>query len=754
DESYAFRGSKKWQALQYSKPVSKNTWYSAQFWVDVPFNGLDKVQGKYNVAIKPSNLTVIESVSQNKIVILDPWYDSAWGYRKEFTVTGSTAGAQTNYQMNINVYYGNGPDSPGLAREPSSGTYTAGATTNSTRIVCASLTSAVDDYYNGATVYNVTRSASAIVTDYVGATKIITCTAIAAQQNGDAFQIVGYPTIYLNSKCQTDFDDVRFTKSDGVTLLSHWSGVYTISGNAYVWVKIDVIPASPTTTSFYIYYGNVSATSASSGADTFIQFDNFEDAATWSAHLTDVGAVTKTRDLAVFKHGVASLKLVDDNAGVGEGVEWAFGTSVTKSRLIFWSRPEQTNQQVNFIGGEGASTGAFTLFRPTATIGYYDGAYSDLRAYAATTWYKLELRYDTNADTYDIYIDDVLWEKGAAFQNARTYFDNLRTASTAAGIPVWYMDTMLLTKYCNPEPLVTSWGEIETTGGVASTLIVSNAKVFSSYINDGDWFITCLYTNLYEPYYSNGSSASELFYIQLYDGANVIAQTKCAAWGYKPGSIYLSAAMVAPLTWGQAYQVRLYGNFTGNPTASYTLVASDWKGTDLSLLDSWARSATVLLEDYYGATLSAYVSGKGLCLNDEGSVVFTTGCPTLDSVRPNLFQTVSSTPKYIEGSFTQGYQSELVWQTSLGSTLTGIFTNLGGMFSLSGAVIGMILAFIFYAVIVAVAFTPGNAIAAIIIPLPVMLAAWYVGVIALVVMGVVCAFATVLLIWYTWLRNA
>jgi|GEM_PF-3127661 len=64
---------------------------------------------------------------------------------------------------------------------------------------------------------------------------------------------------------QSDFDDLRFTTSTGV-LLSHWLEAYD-STQAIVWVKVPSIPANGSTT-IYIYYGNPSASSASSIANT------------------------------------------------------------------------------------------------------------------------------------------------------------------------------------------------------------------------------------------------------------------------------------------------------------------------------------------------------------------------------------------------------------------------------------------------------------------------------------------------------
>jgi len=77
--------------------------------------------------------------------------------------------------------------------------------------------------------------------------------------------------VYCNSHCRSDFGDIRFTKSDGNTLLPYWVESKVNSDYAIIWVKNDNTPQ----TTGYIYYGNTGANSASNGDDTFILFDDF-----------------------------------------------------------------------------------------------------------------------------------------------------------------------------------------------------------------------------------------------------------------------------------------------------------------------------------------------------------------------------------------------------------------------------------------------------------------------------------------------
>ena len=121
---------------------------------------------------------------------------TGWSYRKQITIAGSTAGAQTNYQMKLTINRSTGTDSGS--------------------------------------------------------------------------------TVYLGTKCASDYKDIRFTKTDGTTLLDYWIESST-STTATVWVELDSIPASPATATFNLYYGNSGATPSSNIQNTFVFGDDFED---------------------------------------------------------------------------------------------------------------------------------------------------------------------------------------------------------------------------------------------------------------------------------------------------------------------------------------------------------------------------------------------------------------------------------------------------------------------------------------------
>jgi len=75
--------------------------------------------------------------------------------------------------------------------------------------------------------------------------------------------------VYLNGKCRMDFGDIRFTKSDGVTLLDYWMEKKVDGDYAVFWVEIkDDLSNSDVT--IYIYYGKNDVTTTSNLKNTFL----------------------------------------------------------------------------------------------------------------------------------------------------------------------------------------------------------------------------------------------------------------------------------------------------------------------------------------------------------------------------------------------------------------------------------------------------------------------------------------------------
>jgi len=280
---------------------------------------------------------------------------------------------------------------------------------------------------------------------------------------------------------------------------------------------------------------------------------------------------------------------------------------------------------------------------------------------------------------------------------------------------------------------------------------VHGANVYEGYLYDGDWLVVVSYKNIFEPYYTGGSSRDS-FYVQLTNADNtLIAQTPMPEWGYKPGALYLSNTTVSALEWGALYKVALSSVESPHYNETYTLTSGDWRGTGLILLDDWCLTVANSMGDYYGVDLVIETASKGFVLNEQGGVMFLNGIPYLDKIRPGLFMIATEGIDYTDPTWTGNYESGLdEWDAAVGAQLTGIFNDAGDMVNLSGKNIGIMLIFLLYAGIATSAFVIGHGTAGMALALPVLIVGVYFGFIPFAAMGVAIAVTVILLARQLW----
>jgi hypothetical protein len=98
-------------------------------------------------------------------------------------------------------------------------------------------------------------------------------------------------TVPYDADMQSDFDDLRFTADDGVTLVPHWTERVVANTTAEVWVQVPTLPASDTATLF-MYYNNVTASSTSSSTATFAVIEAFESTVVGTDYVGDTNLFT------------------------------------------------------------------------------------------------------------------------------------------------------------------------------------------------------------------------------------------------------------------------------------------------------------------------------------------------------------------------------------------------------------------------------------------------------------------------------
>ncbi len=87
----------------------------------------------------------------------------------------------------------------------------------------------------------------------------------------------------------SDFDDLRFTQSNGTTLVDAWCEVKVDDTSATVWVEFPSTPANTVEQTYYMYYGKSDAVSDWDIDATFLFGDDFPGSS-FDAHWTSVDA--------------------------------------------------------------------------------------------------------------------------------------------------------------------------------------------------------------------------------------------------------------------------------------------------------------------------------------------------------------------------------------------------------------------------------------------------------------------------------
>lgn len=319
---------------------------------------------------------------------------SGWTNRKKITISGSTAGAQTDYQILFEVHYGYGEDSGN--------------------------------------------------------------------------------DIYCEELCRVDFGDIRFTKSDGETLIDYWIEEKENENYCKVWVEVPSIPASPDTVDIYIYFGNDSATSLSDGDDTFLFFDDFNDNSLDSSKWSTAGGGTWTEQnnrmefsgVAGDGYGflVSSFDTNDDQHILIQ-VRQYWDTGLYGEGGIAWHYQDTNNWY-------GSSPTTYTDPNRFRIWKYVGGSYSSLTytefTYSQDEWYTHKLILSGSSSYTAQFQDSVNLEITASdtsFSSGKFTLQVYVSGSETGTLKIYY-DNVLIRKYVDPEPSISSIGSLEAKWGL------------------------------------------------------------------------------------------------------------------------------------------------------------------------------------------------------------------------------------------------------------------------------------------------
>lgn len=295
-------------------------------------------------------------------------------------------------------------------------------------------------------------------------------------------------------KCLPTFNDIRFTTSDGETLLDYW--IESITGTtpnqlATIWVEFNSI--GTTATPFYMYYDNPGATAVSNGVNTFIAFDNFE----WGVDGDVIGTAIGDPTLNTWKTAATPTRISTDQAYDGTRSAKMNGSTDMKTLVSltdniavafrFWK-----NETAGVLYTHGNGTKGFQIRdRDDEIVDYYSGTgYVIVAGSTPTTgmWHQFEVANIVMGTSMDLWLDDVKIVNDGAVNWDYSTTTNWLFLSQAVGIT--YIDDVRVRNYRATEPAWGAWGGEEiggwwVWGDVCKTTSIQACISASNFIHAG-----------------------------------------------------------------------------------------------------------------------------------------------------------------------------------------------------------------------------------------------------------------------------
>lgn len=294
-------------------------------------------------------------------------------------------------------------------------------------------------------------------------------------------------TMYLPlADVQSDFADIRFIDEDDETELDYWTEFAVNDTIGVFWVKIAAnLSVTTKAHRIYIYYNNPDATTESSGADTWIFFDDFTTDTSG-----DYTHAQSQQSGDYFQEVVGATDSFKVGRGTdAQGMDTYYQSDTLEGGYRFrlslrsWTIP--SGNQVRMKAG----------LTTTATPPGDWGEKTDF-ADSDSAW---ELTYGYGPK--DVYYEGL---------SSDTYYILISTYDHAATNSYINVDFIAIGKYVSPEPGFSSFGNYEVT--------ISNMEGCGNWIFEGEKYYH--FEAIY--FHSEGITSLDTVKIKFSDGVNLI----------------------------------------------------------------------------------------------------------------------------------------------------------------------------------------------------------------------------------------
>jgi hypothetical protein len=244
---------------------------------------------------------------------------------------------------------------------------------------------------------------------------------------------------------QGDFDDIRFTRADGTTLVDAWAEVIINGTSATIWVEFPITDALGVDRAHYMYYGNAGVGSAYNFDNTFTK-DYGESGLIGLWHADDGSGTTVTENSGGGANNgslVGSPTWVGADGGQwnGQDVQFSTGDSidfpggavttnliniadnaaldVTSVTIMIWAKPDVLASGRKIITRDDASSnrifqmyesdadGDIQMILSTVANQFGINMISTTNPFTAGSWHLIAATYDSGTGQGYLYVDGV-----------------------------------------------------------------------------------------------------------------------------------------------------------------------------------------------------------------------------------------------------------------------------------------------------------------------------------------------------------
>ena len=254
---------------------------------------------------------------------------------------------------------------------------------------------------------------------------------ITFDNSAQAENLTNFPVLVKLDSTRVDYantqnngEDIRFTDSDGSTLLSYEIEKWDETANSYVWVKVPQIDASSNTDYIYMYYGNSGVADAQNASSVWD--NNFKSV--WHLKETGAGTLGEYKDsTANVNHGqggagtASSVPTVTTSGAIGNAQTFDGGDYIANNTVTFpfaaqarsvsaWINIPSYGTQSIFSYGTETTSHRYELGIRTGgyVVAAVNGGAGGTSSTPASGWYKVAITFNgANVMDHKMYINGV-----------------------------------------------------------------------------------------------------------------------------------------------------------------------------------------------------------------------------------------------------------------------------------------------------------------------------------------------------------